>query len=139
MELVVDANVLLASFLKEAITRELLLDSRLTLFAPEHLLSEVSHHLAKSASLRRRIKLSNEELQTLFRLLTMNIRTIPKQSYKHLLEKALSLAPHKEDAPYLAVALFQNIPIWSNDLGMKNQDEVKVYTTVEILRSLGKL
>ena len=139
MELVVDANVLLASFLKEAVTRELLLDSRLTLYAPEHLLSEISRHLAKSASLRRRIKLSNEELQTLFRLLTMNIRTIPKQSYKHLWGKALALAPHKEDAPYLAVALLQEIPIWSNDSGMKDQNEVKVYTTPEILRSLGKL
>ena len=71
--------------------------------------------------------------------MTMNIRTIPKQSYKHLLEKALSLAPHKEDAPHLAVALLQKIPIWSNDSGMKDQDEVKVYTAPEILRSLGKL
>lgn len=136
MELVVDANILLASFLKAAVTRELLLDSRLTLYAPEHLLSETSRHLTRSASLRRRIKLSNEELQTLFRLLTMNIRTVQKQSYKHFLSKALTLASHKEDAPYLAVALLQNIPIWSNDKGMKNQDEVKVYTTTEILRTV---
>lgn len=138
MELVVDANILLASFLKEAVTRELLLDSRLTLYAPEHLLSETSKHLSKSASLRRRIKLSNEELQTLFRLLTMNIRAIPKQSYKHLWGKALALAPHEEDAPYLAVALLREIAIWSNDRGLKNQNLVKVYTTFELIRILEK-
>ena len=34
MELVVDANILIASFLKEAKTRELLLDARFTLYAP---------------------------------------------------------------------------------------------------------
>ena len=136
MELVVDANILLASFLKEAVTRELLLDSRLTFYAPEHLLLETSRHLAKSASLRRRIRLSNEELQALFRLLTMNIRTIPKQSYKHLLKEALNLAPHKEDAPYLAVALLRNIPIWSNDRGLKNQSVVKIYTTFELIKLL---
>lgn len=136
MELIVDANVLLASFLKEAVTRELLLDSRLTFYAPEHLLLETSRHLVKSASLRRRIRLSNEELRTLFHLLTMNIRTVPKKSYKHLLEKALVLAPHKEDAPYLAVALLHQIPIWSNDRGLKNQNIVKVYTTFELIKLL---
>lgn len=30
--------------------------------------------------------------------------------------EALSLAPHEEDAPYLAVAILLNIPIWSSDL-----------------------
>lgn len=138
MELVVDANVLLASFLKKAVTRELLLDSRLTLYAPEHLLSETSRHVAKSAALRSRIHLSNEELQTLFRLLTMNIRTVPKQSYKHLLGKAFALAPHREDAPYLAVALLYRIPIWSNDRGLKNQNVVKIYTTADLIGILGR-
>lgn len=138
MELVVDANVLLASFLKKAVTRELLLDSRLTLYAPEHLFLETSRHLAKSAALRSRIRLSNQELQQLFRILTMNIRTIPKQSYKHLLGKALALAPHREDAPYLAVALLYQIPIWSNDRGLINQNVVKIYTTADLIGILGR-
>ena len=138
MELVVDANVLLASLLKKAITRELLLDSRLTLCAPEHLLSETSRHLAKSASLRKRIFLSNEEIQRLFEILTMNIQTIPKQSYYRFFSRALTLAPHKEDAPYLAVALSREIPIWSNDRGLKNQNVVKIYTTAELLTVLNQ-
>lgn len=82
MELVVDANILLASFLKEAVTRELLLDTRLTLLAPEHLLSETSRHLKSSASLRKRIRLSNEELQDLLGKLTQRIQTIPARSYQ---------------------------------------------------------
>ena len=136
MELVVDANVLLASFLKEAKTRELLLDSRLTFYAPEHLLSETSRHLSTSASLRRRIRLSNAELQELFRILTMNIRTLPKQSYGPFLDKALTFTPHKEDAPYLAVALLINTPIWSNDKGLKAQNVILVYTTNELVKIL---
>lgn len=136
MELVVDANILLASFLKEAVTRELLLDSRLILYAPEHLLSETSRHLEKSASLRKRIRLSNDEIQQLFRLLTMNIRTISKQSYRLFFNRALALAPHKEDAPYLAVALLYEIPIWSNDSGLKNQPVIKIYTTTDLLKIL---
>ena len=66
MQLVVDANILLAAFLKEAVTRELLLDSRLSLFAPEHLIQETSRHLNRNASIRRRIGLSDRALQELF-------------------------------------------------------------------------
>ena len=40
MELVVDANILIAAFLKAALTRALLIDERLVLFAPAHLISE---------------------------------------------------------------------------------------------------
>ena len=138
MELVVDANILLASFLKEAVTRELLLDSRLTLFAPEHLLSETSRHLEKSAGLRKRIRLSAEDLLKLFEILTMNIKTIPKQSYHRFMGRALTLAPHIEDAPYLAVALFREISIWSNNRGLKNQHMVKIYTTGELLAVLSQ-
>ena len=36
MELVVDANVLIAGFIRRATTRELLLDGRLSLWTPEY-------------------------------------------------------------------------------------------------------
>ena len=97
-----------------------------------------SRHLAKSASLRKRIRLSNDELQKLLEILTRNIQTIPKQSYHRFLGRALTLAPHAEDAPYLAVALSREIPIWSNDRGLKNQSIVKIYTTAELLTVLNQ-
>ena len=40
MELVLDANILIAGFLRAATTRELLVDDRLTLWAPEYSLTE---------------------------------------------------------------------------------------------------
>ena len=133
MQLVVDANVLLAAFLKEAKTRELFFDERLSLLAPEHLILEVSHHLTESAYLRRRIQLSKKELQELFSLLTARIQTIPKQTYHIYMRTSLTIAPHKEDAPYLAVALLHHAPIWSNDKGIKNQSLVRVYSTGELI------
>lgn len=103
MELIVDANILLAAFLKEAVTRELLLDERLHLFAPEHLLSETAR---------------------------------PASYQSHML-KATALAAHKEDAPYLALALARNMALWSNDRGFKQQSIVTVYSTAELILSLG--
>ena len=136
MQLVVDANVLLASLLKEAVTRELLLDSRLSLFAPEHLISETLRHLKSNAAVRKRIHLSGQALEELFYFLTQEIETTPKKSYSACMKEALSLAPHAEDAPYLALALSLNLPIWSNDKGLKYQNKVIVYSTSELIKLL---
>lgn len=138
MELIVDANVLLSSLLKDAITRELLLDARLALFAPEHLLLETSHHLKQSSELRKRMRLSDQELQELFSLLTGRIKTISKEVYNPFFQEAETLAPHFEDAPYLAIALFLNLPIWSNDKGLMGQEKVKIFSTQELIRILMK-
>ncbi len=121
MQLVVDANILLAAFLKEAVTRELLPDSRPDLAAPEHLLSETLRHLRASASIRKRIGLSTKDIESLFWILAQRIRVFPETSYQPLMIKALTLAPHSEDAPYLALALMLNSAVWSNDKGMKEQ------------------
>ena len=136
MELVVDANVFLAAFLKEAVTRELLLDSRLTLYAPEHLISELSHHLNRSASFRKRVLISNDELQNLFQILTQRIQTFSKAVYSRYTDESIMLAAHREDSHYLALALHLNIPIWSNDKGFKNQNKVRVYSTSELIKEL---
>ncbi|MBI5023608.1 MAG: PIN domain-containing protein [Candidatus Omnitrophica bacterium] len=138
MQLVVDANILLAAFLKEALTRELLLDSRLDLAAPEHLLSETRRHLRTSASIRKRIGLPSKEIEALFLLLTQRIRVFPETSYQPAMAKALALASHRQDAPYLALALKLEAAVWSNDKGMKKQITVTVYSTTELLAVLRK-
>jgi len=46
----------------------------------------------------------------------------------------LKIAPHHEDAPYLALAIALNIPVWSNDQGMHAQSKGKVYTTKALLK-----
>lgn len=138
MQLVVDANILLAAFLKKALTRELLLDSRLDLAAPEHLLSEMLRHLRTSASIRKRIGLSSKEIEALFLLLTQQIRVFPGTSYHPVMAKALTLAPHRQDAPYLAVALILKAAVWSNDKGMKKQTTMTVDSTSELLAVLRK-
>lgn len=138
MQLVVDANILLAAFLKDAITRELLLDSRLDLTAPEHLLSETLRHLRTSVSIRKRIRLPFQKIEALFLLLTQRIRVFPETSYQSIMAKALALAPHRQDAPYLALALILKAAVWSNDKGMKEQITVTVYSTSELLAVLRK-
>ena len=129
--------MLLAALLKEAVTRELLLDTRLRLFAPEHLISETIQLLKRSASLRKRIRLPAHELEELFYLLTQEIETVPRNDFVSHMGEALKIAPHKQDAPYLALALALKVSVWSNDSGFRNQYKVKIVTTSELVRILG--
>lgn len=136
MELVVDANVLFSAFLKEAVTRECLLDSRLTLFAPEYFVIETSNHLKLDAPLRKRIGLPEHQFDELLGILTAGIHVVPEAMYESKLEEALTIAPHKEDSPYFALALKWNIPVWTNDKGFKNQNRVLIYNTTELVGHL---
>ena len=113
MRLVVDANVLIAAFLRSATTRELLLDARLSLCAPAHSLSETEHVLL-SPRLRRKIGgLSRDDIWLGLREISRRLAIMPVDSFEHRLKEALLLAPHPEDAPYLALALHLGSPLWS--------------------------
>lgn len=128
----------MAALVKDAVTRELLLDSRLRLYSPEHLISETLRLLKTNVSLRKRIGLPAKELEELFYLLTQQVETVSKREITPFMADSIKLAPHKEDAPYLATALAMNIPVWSNDAGFQAQSKVKIYTTKEIVKILAK-
>ena len=132
MELVVDANVLIAGFVRTAITRELLLDERLTLHMPEYGLTETTRVLNR-ARLRARVGLTSAQIQELLAHLTARIRLCAAATYRHLITEALRLISDPADAPYLALALHLRIPIWSNDAGFRQQRRVMIYTTDELL------
>lgn len=134
MRLVIDANIMVAAFLKAATTRNLLLDERLELFSPEHLLVEGRKVLKERLSGKK--ELTESAFDQLFFLLTNDIQVLAKEEYASYFAKALEIAPHEEDAPYLACALHLDIPLWSNDVGMKEQTLVKVFSTTDLLREL---
>ena len=133
MELVVDANILVAAFLRSATTRELLLDERLTLWTPEHSITETERVLTAPRFRKRLGKILTTDVRHLLSEFTARIRVAPITEYRSSLPEAELLAPHAEDAPYLALAMQLRLPIWSNDAGLKDQQRVRVYTTEELL------
>lgn len=136
MELVVDANVLVAAFLRSATTRELLLDKRLLLSSPEWSLIETERVLATPQFRRRLGGLTTAEVGSVLRQITSNIRIIPAVAYQRLLADAERLTPDPADTPYLALALHLGVPLWSNDAALTQQYAVSVYTTHEVLEVL---
>lgn len=80
--------------------------------------------------------LSVQEIGLLLGRLTAKIQVASRSTYESALAQAKALAPHPEDAPYLALALTLQIPLWSNDLELKKQTAVSIFTTEELLRVL---
>lgn len=136
MELVVDANILVAGFLRAAVTRELLLDERLTLWTPEYALLETQRILLTPRIQRKFGTRSSERVKLALAAMTGRIQVIPERTYRMNFSEAKQHVPDPADAPYMALALHLKIPIWSNDTLLKAQDRVVVYTTQEVLDRL---
>lgn len=132
MQLIIDANILFAAFLKSANTRKLLFNESIELFAPEYFGIEIEKHLLKDEVFRGRAGLTKQQTKELLSILLGRIQIIPEEEYRLFIKKTKGEVPN-DDAPYLALSLSLNIPIWSNDAAFKNQKIAKVYTTSELL------
>ncbi len=132
MDLVVDANILFAALIKEGATSDLLFKDSLHLFAPEFLLVEFEKY-------RKLIKVktnrSDAEFDKLIGVLDRRISFVPLEEIRPFIETAIEITPDEKDAPYLALALRLDIPVWSNDRALKEkQDVVRVFSTHDLLK-----
>ena len=136
MRLIIDANIFLAAFLKSAVTRELIFDDEIKLFAPEYFAIEIYRTVKKNKFLRLSAGLTKEEIEELLACLFEPIKIIPQEDYFQFIEEAKQCVPD-DDIPYLALSLAIKVPIWSNDSAFKRQSLAAVYTTQEIVKILG--
>jgi predicted nucleic acid-binding protein len=131
MRLVVDTNVLFSFFKCESVTRRLLTNFELIEPAtPSFCIEELAEHkeliCAKS-------KLSAREFEEVLGDLLIFVKVIPLSEYRTFLLGAKSISPDPDDIELFAVALKLACPIWSNEKAFKNQSEVRIYTTAELL------
>ena len=137
MELILDANVLFAALIKDSHTRDMILNSGWTFYAPEFLLDEFRKH---ASELSEKTGLSEEELNSLLDefITTAEIIIIPFNEFKQFYKEAEEFSPDGDDAPYFALALKLQCAIWSNDAALKKQDNVKLYSTEDIISIFSK-
>jgi len=133
MELVIDANVLFAALIKEGTSAEMLFQENLRLYAPEFIFVEMHKHREE---ILRKTNRSAAEFEKLLELFERRILLIPLDELKSYNTKAKAITPDPDDAAYFALALRNNIPIWSNDKSLKEQKIVTVYNTAEVLKML---
>ena len=133
MKLVVDANILFASLIKNNKTREIMLKQTFSLYSPHYIIEEFFEHLNELENkVRVKSRVLKGKLKDLLRL--SNIKLVEKEEFEDFIEKAEKISQDIDDVLYVALALKLNCPIWSNDKRLKNQNKIKVYSTKELIK-----
>jgi len=131
MELVIDANILMSALISnQGRTFDLIFDERLRLFSPEFLFEEIKKH---KNEIIQKSGISTKEFDFLFSILLSKIEIISKEEFKTFIDKAENITPDKDDTEYLALALKLDCSIWSNDKKLKEQNQIKIINTSELI------
>jgi len=130
MDLVIDANVLFSVLIKKGKTEEILFENDLHLFAPEFIFEEFNKY---EELILKKMERNKEEFERLMHILKKKIKTIPNEETQQYIKKAKDISPDENDADYIALAIKLRCAVWSNDKELKNQEEVKVYSTKDLV------
>ena len=114
MILVIDTNIVFSGMLRESITRELLIDSPFTLYAPETMIKEIRKY---DDIILKRSELAKEDFEILFRLLTDNINIVEKEHYSERIQEADALTPEP-------LMLSDEKSLWGSDIYIAVSKEV---------------
>lgn len=136
MNLVVDANIVIATLVKDGKTTEAFINPLLSLYAPEFILEELLKYGEEIAAKTHR---SLESLSLMISEILSLVQIIPRNEIEPFLDKVRSISPDSKDDMYLALALKLACPLWSNDTILKEQKEIQIYSTDELLRVLPTL
>ncbi|MBU2100842.1 nucleotide-binding protein [Candidatus Micrarchaeota archaeon] len=132
MELVVDSNIAISAIISsKGKTRELLFLDKIKLFAPHLLLSEIFKH---KKEIIKKSGLSENEFNLAVSIILSRINFVSLHGFGSFIKKAKQICPDLNDTEFFALALYKNIPLWSNDKALKKQNRIIVFSTTELLK-----
>jgi predicted nucleic acid-binding protein len=136
MKLVVDANILFSSLIKDSTTRKILLLDDFNLFTPEYVFIELEKHIDY---IQKKSKLNKKNIELLIDIIMININVVPIDEYKKDIPEAYKIMKDidENDTAFLAVALYLKADgIWSNDPDFLKQHKIKTFTTKDLVARL---
>ena len=133
MKLVIDANIIFACLLQQSKTHELIFNENLQLYTPEFFFEELEKH---HDEILRKTKRTEHEYKELCTILKKKITLIQLEEVVATLDDAQKISPDPKDVAYVALALKLHCPLWSNDKKLKEQKNVRIITTEELMRNL---
>jgi predicted nucleic acid-binding protein len=128
MDLVADANIILAICIANGTTAQIFFDDNTRIYVPECIWHEFQEHASEIYLKSRR-----SDFAEIVKAIEMKAIRVPSlATMKHV--PALSeSAVDMDDIEYLAAALTVRCALWSNDRALQKQNLVEVITTEELL------
>ncbi len=137
MKIVIDSNRVLAAMIKESTTREILFDKTFDFIAPDYLISEVRNHKDKVI---KATGITDNQFEILLSLIFEYIIIVPEKDYTEFIENLKNEIKDPKDLSYFAVCLAAKADgIWTHDPHFKEQNNVKVFTNIDMLKISGKV
>jgi len=130
MDLVVDANIFFSTLIKSGETERLFFVDNLHLYSPEFLMEEMDKYRTILLIKTHRTEL---EFVRFIQVLNNRIQYVPLEEIKPMMSLAREISPDPNDSAYFALALKINASIWTNDKRLKKQDQVRIYSTSELI------
>lgn len=134
MDLVIDANVVIALLINPKRFAHPIFSQRIRLFSPELLRVELEK---KRDTIREQSRFTDTEIATLLNMVQERIQFVPIAAFIAKWEEAEQICPDPDDLMYFALALQLRCPIWSNDKKLKEQKRITIYATHELVEMLG--
>lgn len=131
MDLVVDANIIIAAIIKESTSYTLLFRKDFNLYTAGYIFTEIEEH---KEEILKKIKKTEGEFYKFIETLKRRISLVPLEELVPYLDKAEKICPDPDDVVYFTLALKLNYAIWSNDKDLKKQDEIKIYHTHDLIK-----
>ena len=77
---------------------------------------------------------TEEDFEEFTRIIKKKISIIPNEDTANFIVKAKEISPDEKDADYFALAIKLNCPLWSNDKKLKEQNQVDIYSSEELIK-----
>ena len=133
MRIVVDTNILFSYFWKGSFTKSLLKKPEFKLISPTYALKEIKKY---KKEIEKRTKITEKEFIKCLNELRKDVEFIKRDNYSEFIGEAEKISPDIKDAEFLALCLKEKTFLWSNDLLLKEQSEIRVISTEDIINLL---
>src|SRR3989344_7863142 len=131
MQIVIDSNIIMAMLIRPGKPIDLFFDNRLNICAPLLLFDELENN---KDEIKGKSNLKDEEFDWLCVILKHNLRIFPEEDFLKYRDKAEIICPDKKDVIFFALALYLQCPMWTNEKMLKEQDDVIVYATHDLMK-----
>jgi len=134
MKFVVDTNVIIASLIKDSVTRKFLIETPHTLYAPEFAITEIENHLEE---LIKKTKKDKRDILLMLKLVVSNIEIVSKTETYKAMDEAIQIIGNedKNDAPIIACAIRVNADgIVTYDKDFRKQKRFRILIPEELIK-----
>jgi predicted nucleic acid-binding protein len=127
MKLIIDTNRIIASLIKDSLSRQIINSPLFEFITPDYSFQEISKY---KMIIRKKAKLTQKEFDLLLALLFEKITSIPKQEYQDFLDIAKTYIDDIDDVPFVALALAIKVDgIWTDDTHFQTNKHFTVFRT----------